>query len=316
MPAGVAAGRLSPGGGLRAAPGVLWRFSRPHTVIGTALSVLGLYAITLHNAPGTGVAATAGDLLLTLLAAYGVNLFIVGLNQIEDVEIDRVNKPFLPLAAGELRMRTAWRIVIAAGVIPILLALTQGAVELVSVLVALGVGIAYSSPPLRLKRYAALAAASISGVRSVIVNLGVSAHFAAVHGAEPAIAPAVIALTLFVIPFSLAIALLKDVPDFEGDRRFRIATYTVRLGGARVLSIGMGALTLAYLGMAIGGALWLEGVQPAFLAVSHLGALALLWWWARSADVDDPPAFTRFYMRVWKLFFLEYLLVPAAVLAS
>ena len=302
MPAGLAAGRLAPEGGLRGALGVLWRFSRPHTVIGTALSVVGLYAISLHHAPeGTGVAETAGDLLLTLLAAYGVNLFIVGLNQIEDVEIDRVNKPFLPLAAG---------------VIPVALALTQGAVELISVLVALAVGIAYSSPPLSLKRYAALAAASASGVRSVIVNLGVSAHFAAVHAAEPAIAPAVIALTLFVIPFSLAIALLKDVPDFEGDRRFRIATYTVRLGGARVLAIGLGALTVAYLGMAIGGVLWLDDVNPALLALSHLAALALLWWWAREADVTDPPAFTRFYMRVWKLFFLEYLLVPAAVLAA
>jgi homogentisate phytyltransferase/homogentisate geranylgeranyltransferase len=285
-------------------------------VIGTALSVVGLYAIALDHAPGTGVAETAGDLLLTLLAAYGVNLFIVGLNQIEDVEIDRVNKPFLPLAAGELRPRTAWLIVIAAGIVPLALALTQGAVELVSVVVALAVGIAYSSPPLRLKRFPALAAASISGVRSVIVNLGVSAHFADVHGAGTGIAPSVIALTLFVIPFSLAIAVLKDVPDLEGDRRFRIATYTVRLGAARVRGIGLGALTVAYLGMAIGGALWLDDVQPAFLALSHLAALALLWWWAREADVDDPPAFTRFYMRVWKLFVLEYLLVPAAVLAA
>ncbi len=285
-------------------------------MIGTALSVVGLYAISLHRSPGAAVLETVGDLALTLVAAYGVNLFIVGLNQIEDVDIDRVNKPFLPLAAGELGMRTAWVIVIAAGAIPVLLALTQGAVELVSVLVALGVGIAYSSPPLRLKRYAALAAASISGVRSVIVNLGVSAHFAATHGAQGGIAPAVIALTLFVIPFSLAIALLKDVPDIEGDRRFRIATYTVRLGGARVLAIGLAALTVAYLGMAIGGALWLEDVHRPFLVISHLAALALLWRWAREADVDDPPAFTRFYMRVWKLFFLEYVLVPAAVLAA
>jgi homogentisate phytyltransferase/homogentisate geranylgeranyltransferase len=316
MPTGVAAGRAAAGGRLRTALNILWRFSRPHTVIGTALSVLGIYVITLDNAPGADVAGTAGDLLLTLVAAYAVNLFIVGLNQIEDVEIDRVNKPFLPLAAGELGMRTAWVIVIAAGVVPVVLAVAEGLVESVAVIAALGVGVAYSSPPLRLKRYAALAALSISGVRSVIVNLGVSAHFAAEHGPEPAIAPAVVALTLFVIPFSLAIALLKDVPDFEGDRRFRIATYTVRLGGERVLAIGLGALTVAYLGMAIGGALWLDDVHRAFLALSHLAALALLWWWARSADVNDPRAFTRFYMRVWKLFFLEYVLVPAAVVAA
>jgi homogentisate phytyltransferase/homogentisate geranylgeranyltransferase len=313
---GAASGTAAVGGRIRAAPGVLWRFSRPHTVIGTALSVLGLYAIALHNAGGVGVADTAGDLVLTLVAAYGVNLFIVGLNQIEDVDIDRVNKPFLPIAAGELSLKSAWVIVAVAGLVPVALALTQGLLELVAVVVALAVGVAYSSPPLRLKRYAALAAASISGVRSVIVNLAVSAHFAAAYGSEPGIAPAVVALTLFVIPFSLAIALLKDVPDIEGDRRFRIATYTVRLGGRRVRALGLGALTCAYLGMAIAGPLLLDDVQPLFLAVSHLVALAVLWWWAREADVHDQASFTRFYMRVWKLFFLEYLLVPAAVLLA
>ena len=312
MPAGAAARTRR----LRSAPGVLWRFSRPHTVIGTALSVLGLYVITLHNAPEATVTGTVGDLLATLVAAYGVNLFIVGLNQIEDVEIDRVNKPFLPLAAGELDVCTAWAVVGVAGLVPIALALTQGSVELASVLVALAVGVAYSSPPLRLKRYPALAAVSISGVRSVIVNLGVAAHFAAAHGAQPAIPPAVMALTLFVIPFSLAIALLKDVPDIEGDRRFRIATYTVRLGGARVFALGLSALTLAYLGMAVGGALWLDDAHPGLLAGTHLAALAVLWRWAREADPGDPHSFTRFYMRVWRLFFLEYLLVPAAVLAA
>ena len=31
-----------------------------------------------------------------------VNVFIVGVNQLTDVEIDRINKPFLPIAAGDL----------------------------------------------------------------------------------------------------------------------------------------------------------------------------------------------------------------------
>ena len=34
-----------------------------------------------------------------------VNVFIVGINQLEDVEIDRINKPFLPIAAGDLTVR-------------------------------------------------------------------------------------------------------------------------------------------------------------------------------------------------------------------
>jgi homogentisate phytyltransferase / homogentisate geranylgeranyltransferase len=37
---------------------------------------------------------------------------------------------------------------------------------------------------------------------------------------------------------------------------------------------------------------------------------------ANSADPRDKQAFTRFYMRVWALFFLEYLLVPLACLMA
>ena len=120
------------------------------------------------------------------------------------------------------------------------------------------------------------------------------------------------ALTLFVVPFSFAIAILKDVPDAEGDRRFRIATFTLRLGAGRVLRIGLAALSVAYLGMALAGPLLLDSVAPVVLAATHLAALALLWRMSASTDPLDPASFTTFYMRVWKLFFLEYALVPLA----
>jgi homogentisate phytyltransferase / homogentisate geranylgeranyltransferase len=285
--------------------GVLWRFSRPHTIIGTTLSVAGLYVIAASELPGA--APGAGDLLWTLVAALGVNVFIVGINQLEDVEIDRVNKPFLPLAAGELTRRQAIAIVAVAAVLPVVLALTQGPVELAGVVSALLVGVAYSSPPLRLKRFPTLASLCISGVRGIVVNLGVFLHFS---GGE--IVGPVWALTLFVLPFSFAIAVLKDVPDAEGDRRFQIATFTLTLGPQRAVALAMGALTAAYLTMAVAGPLLLDGVQPVVLSVTHLAALALLWRWRAEADLADRDSFTTFYMRVWKLFFLEYVVVPLA----
>ncbi|CAN0387979.1 unnamed protein product, partial [Ectocarpus sp. 13 AM-2016] len=36
-----------------------------------------------------------------------INVFITGLNQITDVEIDKVNKPYLPIPAGNLTSRAA-----------------------------------------------------------------------------------------------------------------------------------------------------------------------------------------------------------------
>lgn len=302
-----------------AAASVLWRFSRPHTLVGTTVSILGIYAIAASELPGVAIGDGLGDLAFTLVAGALVNVYIVGLNQIEDVDIDLINKPHLPIAAGDLSLRQARRIVAVSGAVAIVLAWTQGWVELLAVGTAMAIGTAYSSPPLRLKRFPAIAAASISIVRAVVVNVGVYEHFAASLGARPELSPVpapIVALTLFVLPFSFAIAVLKDVPDARGDRRFHIATFTVRLGARRALQMGLAALTAGYLGMAVLAPLALPAANPWLLAGGHLLALAVLWHWALSSDLSDPDAVTRFYMRVWVLFFLEYALVPAAVLAG
>jgi homogentisate phytyltransferase/homogentisate geranylgeranyltransferase len=282
---------------------VLWRFGRPHTLIGTSLSIAGLYAI----AASLGRASNAVDLLWTLLAGLCVNVFIVGINQLEDVEIDRLNKPWLPIAAGDLSLEAGRRIVVVAAIAPIVMAATQGVAELVAVSVALAIGWAYSSPPLRLKRYPALAAGSITFVRSLVVNLGVWLHVAGTP-----VSAGVWALTAVTVPFSFAIAVLKDVPDIEGDRRFGIATFSVRLGPRPVLAVGVGALTLAGVGMAIAGPLLLDGASAPVLVAGHVLGVAVLWRWALRVDASDPVAFAGFYQRVWQLFFCEYLLVPAA----
>jgi homogentisate phytyltransferase/homogentisate geranylgeranyltransferase len=282
---------------------VLWRFSRPHTLIGTSLSIVALYVI----ADSLQRASNLVDLLWTLLAGACVNVFIVGINQVEDVEIDRVNKPWLPIAAGDLSLDAAKRIVAVAAIAPLVMAATQGVVEVVAVGVALAIGWAYSSPPLRLKRYPALAAGSITFVRSLVVNLGVWLHVAGTP-----VAAGVWALTAVTIPFSFAIAVLKDVPDIEGDRHFGIKTFSVRLGPRPVLWLGVGALTVAGVGMAIAGPLLLDDANAAVIVAGQLVGIAVLWRWALRVDPTDPAVFSGFYWRVWQLFFCEYLLVPAA----
>ncbi len=317
--ASAGAGRTAAATTPLAALHTLWLFSRPHTLIGTSVSILGIYVIAATVLPGVAVGDGLGDLALTLLAGAAVNLYIVGLNQCEDVEIDRINKPELPIAAGRLGLRTAWWIVVACALLALGMALSQGWVETVAVGSALAIGTAYSSPPLRLKRYPALAAASISVVRALVVNLGVYLHFASSLGGRPglsALPDAIVALTLFVLPFSFAIAVLKDVPDAEGDRRYRIGTFTVRLGADAAFRMGMAALVAGYLGMAVAGPLLVDDASPWVLAVGHLACLAVLLVLAARADPNDPAGFTRFYMRVWALFFFEYLLVPAAVVVG
>ena len=298
----------------RSGPVVLWRFSRPHTIIGTTLSIVALYAIAVTEFAGRDLGANLFDLFWTLVAGWCVNVFIVGINQLEDVEIDRVNKPFLPVAAGDLRPAAGWRIVAVCAVVPLVLAVTQGAVELVAVAAGLAIGTAYSVPPVRLKRFPALASLSITFVRSVVVNVGVWIHFSHTFGGGSAIHPGVWALIAVTVPFSFAIAILKDVPDIEGDRRYAIATFSVRLGARPVFGIGLAALTAAELGMATLGAALLDGASTALLVGAHLAAAACLCAWAVGVDLSDRAAITRFYMRVWVLFFLEYAIVAGAYL--
>ncbi len=298
--------------GRAGALGVLWRFSRPHTLVGTFISATALYLIAAAELPNAGL----DHLFWVLVAGAGVNLAIVGVNQITDVEIDRINKPYLPLAAGELSREAAWRIVIVAAVVPIVLAVTQGWLETTAVVAALAVGAAYSLPPVRLKRFPVVASLCISGVRAIAVNLGMYGHFSLAFGGSLEIPGSVWALTLFVLPFSFAIAVLKDVPDMEGDRRFQIATFTVRLGPRRAYRLGLGALVVAYAGMIVLGPWLVDDADGVVLVAGHVVALALLVAWSRRADPGDPAAFTSFYLRVWGLFFLEYVLVAAAVLAA
>ena len=125
------------------------------------------------------------------------------------------------------------------------------------------------------------------------------------------------ALTAFVLPFSLAIAILKDVPDAEGDRAHRIATFTVRHGGRAVLHAGLAVLTLAYLGMAVLGPLLVDGADPvAARRPATWPRSRRCWIAARGVDPSDHAEFTRFYLRVWLLFFLEYAIVPVSCLAG
>lgn len=42
-----------------------------------------------------------------LVPALLMNVSIVGLNQLYDVEIDKINKPYLPLASGEMTQSQA-----------------------------------------------------------------------------------------------------------------------------------------------------------------------------------------------------------------
>jgi len=292
-----------------------WKFSRPHTIVGTTLSVIGMYVITGAIAHQPLTLAHGLSLLLTLLACLGGNVYIVGLNQLSDVGIDRVNKPHLPLASGEFSPRAAQIIIGIAGVLAVVLALWQGRYLFVMVGISLLLGTAYSLPPLRLKRFPFWASFCIFTVRGVVVNLGLCLHFNQVLHQPPLIPLVVWVLTGFILVFTFAIAIFKDIPDLEGDRRYQITTLTIQLGVQAVFNLARWVLTGCYLGM-IGIVFFLPQVNVWFVVTSHLLLLALLWQQSLGVDLTNKRAIARFYQFIWKLFFLEYILFPIALLLA
>ncbi|MEB3312898.1 MAG: homogentisate phytyltransferase [Cyanobacteriota bacterium] len=294
----------------------LWKFWRPHTVIGTGLSVIGIAVMVVAMLPVRHLGPGLPVLLIALGACWLGNLYIVGLNQLEDIAIDRINKPHLPLAAGEFSLGQGRWIVALAGFGALGLATVGGPWLLATVVLSLAIGTAYSLPPCRLKRFPFWASFCILAVRGMVVNLGLFLHFSDRLQLPLTLPGQIWALTLFILGFSIAIAWFKDIPDIEGDRHYGISTLSVRLGQHQVFNLGRSLLTGCYLAMVLAAPALTQVNQP-LLVISHLGLLGCLW--VVSLRVNPPPETNRvplsypaFYQFIWKLFFLEYLLFPLA----
>jgi homogentisate phytyltransferase / homogentisate geranylgeranyltransferase len=290
----------------------LWKFSRPHTIIGTTLSVLALYAIAIDTTHSPISQISIVQLIGTWIACLCGNIYIVGLNQLYDVEIDRVNKPDLPLASGKLSIEQGKWIVGITGILAIGIAAFLGKWLLGTVLVSLAIGTAYSLPPIRFKQYPLLAAICILTVRGCIVNLGLFLHFNFIFTGIDLIPPTIWVLTLFILVFTIAIAIFKDVPDLEGDRQYQIQTFTMVVGKSNIFNLTRWAITIAYVGTIVAGIWILSTVNIWFLLISHTILLGLLWWRSQDIDLEDKGSIADFYQFIWKLFFLEYAIFPIA----
>jgi len=108
-------------GGIKARARALYKFTRPHTIRGTILASIAGTIRALIDTPGAIADAKWGYMLprafLGMFALLLGNAFIVGINQIYDKEIDEVNKPFLPVANGEMSKRFAWIAVLSSGIV-------------------------------------------------------------------------------------------------------------------------------------------------------------------------------------------------------
>ena len=309
---------------------VLWRFTRPHTLIGSALAIPALHALAATSLSSFLSTANLIAIVYAMLPSLLMNLYITGLNQITDVEIDKVNKPNLPIAAGDLAPKTAILVVGAALIASLWIGQAHPVLGSQGLNVALWgsgiLGTLYSVEPFRLKRFPLLAAFCIVTVRGTLINASFFAHAkAAAFGSGGSVwhylthDPKCLWSCVFFGVFGLVIALMKDVPDVEGDELAQVRTFSVRIGQDRIFSWMKRLLTSLFLVYSAGFGRAAFGATTAVLACTRTLVATLAVMGAISINKEavgvnpkDRDQVYSFYMHMWKIFYLCYAILPLA----
>ena len=248
--------------------------------------------------------------LLALLCGNG---YIVGINQIYDFGIDKVNKPFLPIAAGDLSIPSAWALVIGLAALGFGIVATNFG-NLITSLYTFGLflGTIYSVPPLRLKQFAVPAFMIIATVRGFLLNFGVYYATRAALGLPYQWSPSILFITIFVTVFATVIAITKDLPDIEGDKKFDISTFATKLGVRKISMLGAGLLLANYVGAIAAGLYLPHAFKTKLMVAGHatLGICLVYQTWLLDSAKYSKEAIANFYRFIWYLFYSEYAMLP------
>jgi len=308
-------------------PRIVWRFSRPHTIIGTSISIMSIYLLVLFASPSIpnqpigfipgliySLKFHVSQFLPTLIACLACNLYITGLNQISDIPIDKINKPNLPIITGELSIKQA-KIIVFLSLLTALFFSYFHDIKLFFLILIIGfIGSIYSLPPIRLKYRYSWASMAIALVRGPLINIGIALHFILLMNPQINWSnyPWLLPLTIFITAFSIGIAWFKDIPDTEGDTQFNVKTLAATVSKEKALRMGTQLIVLTYLLMA-GIWFFIPSVNKNIaiqMLILHVFLVVLFYAKSKKTNLDSQESIKKFYKFYWVLFFLEYLLLP------
>nr|GMD47848.1 homogentisate solanesyltransferase, chloroplastic [Ipomoea batatas] len=181
-------------------------------------------------------------------------------------------------------------------------------------LYALGLflGTIYSVPPFRMKRFPIFAFLIIATVRGFLLNYGVYYATRAALGLSFEWSSPVAFITTFVTLFALVIAITKDLPDVEGDRKFQISTFATKLGVRNIAFLGSGLLLVNYIGAVLAAIYMPHAFRSRLMIPLHavLAVCLVFQTWLLEKANYTKEAISAFYRFIWNLFYAEYLLFP------
>ena len=211
----------------------LWlELSRPFTLVAPALGVVSGAVTAAGAAPRD---QWTSDLLtytaIGALMAAVLNAASNALNQIYDLEIDRVNKPARPLPSGRMTIAEAWQFTASSYVAALVLAwlvAPGGRHECFwIVLIATAATFIYSCPPLRTKQRGLWANITIAVPRGVLLKVAGWSCVKTIFGVEPWFIGGIFGL------FLLGASTTKDFADMEGDAKGGCKTLPILYGVKR-----------------------------------------------------------------------------------
>ncbi|MCG3197431.1 MAG: 1,4-dihydroxy-2-naphthoate octaprenyltransferase [bacterium] len=200
--------------------------ARPFTLLAPSVGFLsgGVVAWMARRPEGLSGAAATLEVLLGALAAACLNAASNAINQIYDLEIDRINKPKRPLPSGALSLGEAWVFTVVAYVFTFALAALVNLDFLGIVAVTTFITYAYSGPPFRTKRFGILANVTIAIPRGCLLVVAGWSAVASPADLEPWLLGTVMGL------YILGAATTKDFSDMEGDQKYGCITLPIRYG--------------------------------------------------------------------------------------
>jgi 4-hydroxybenzoate polyprenyltransferase len=249
---------------------VYLELARPFTLVAPALGFLsgGATAIGAHPREGWQWGLVLYPAIGALMAAV-LNAASNALNQIYDVDIDRVNKPKRPLPSGRLTTAQAWGFSVVTYALALLLAwlvAPGGRRECFwIVLGATAITVLYSVPPLRTKRLGVWANVTIAIPRGVLLKVAGWASVKTVFGVEPWYIGGIFGL------FLLGATTTKDFADMDGDARGGCRTLPIQFGVRRAAWMISPSFVLPFVMIPAGA--WAGILTGSFWLLQGLGAV-------------------------------------------
>ncbi|GAY62645.1 hypothetical protein CUMW_219520, partial [Citrus unshiu] len=252
----------------------IFQFTRPFFLLGVTIDMTSVSLLAPQQFADLTPTFFIG-LLKAIVPGLLVNIYEVGVNQLYDVEIDKINKPDLPLASGDLSIGAGITITCTCLLMSLAIGIMLRSPPLISTIimwVALSSAYSVDLPFLRWKRNPFLA--TMYGVleRGLAMPLGYFMHIQA------------LAVKCW---FCVLLVLLKDMPDVDGDKEHGIQSSVLWLG--------------VYMLLVVYGALVIAGASSPFLEsklitiIGHSTLAFLLLQRARNVDVSSQAAILSFY---------------------